>query len=198
MLQASSPASPLKIQSPHPEPAAQAGTTSQLTTQQGLGTCKGHRTPATLTRTSPAISGGVFKLQHCFLTEHPHQPPARRALWGIWGRHHPVLQLENTIYFGSLPKVNLTTQVSLVSSISSHCTSWTYALRRPPVELKKSTPYRLASQWPEPGSYQWGHWVPWPTVNMHTSKLLSYWLGVPPLTQVNNLAISWKTLCYKP
>lgn len=96
----------------------------EVTTQQGLGTCKGHRTPATLTRTSPTITGGPFKLQHHFLTEHPHQPPTRRTLWGIWGRHHPVLQLEKTIYFVSLPKVNLTTQVSLISSrYSSHCTS---------------------------------------------------------------------------
>lgn len=62
----------------------------------------------------------------------------------------------------------------------------------PSVELKKSTPYRLASLWPEPGSYHWGHWVPWPTVNMHTSKLPSHWPGVLSLTQVNNLALAEK------
>ena len=167
---------------------------TELTTQQGLGTCKGHRTPATLTRTSPTIPGGPFKRQHCFLTKStptsPHQgEPCEASGAGTilsysWKKlstlsHCPrsTLQPRCPIFLpGILP-------IALLEPMP-----W----EGPPMALKRSTPYSLASQWPEPGSYHWGHWVPWPTVNMHTSKLLSHWLGVLPLTQVDNLALAEK------
>lgn len=118
-----------------PEPTLRTsiagGTTSQLDHTAGaryVQRQKGHQLP--WPEPLPGISGGVFKLQHCFLTEHPHQPPTRRAPEAS-GAGTILSYSWKTLYFGSLPKVNLTTQVSLVSSSSSHCTSWTYALRRP-------------------------------------------------------------------
>ena len=96
-----SPASPLKTKSP--QPCANISGGDKERADHTVGARYVRRTAQnTLTRTSPTIPWGPFKLQYCFPYWAPHENSVKHV-----GRYHSALQLEKLSTLSHCPRSTL-------------------------------------------------------------------------------------------